>query len=953
MKSLCVLIRSFLGILHRLSLSVRHFHLELQPPHRKRQTAECAVPCFLFFRTLQKKKMQMNTEKLHVFGINTWDDPMRGSDVIKTDTSTVHQKKKRLTETCVFFCSALDFSSQQDAHYQRPNRDRKRSTRVILCFCEDPNTKPEDFRWTRVESSCTEVSNETPRYKDRVHTFHKTTPSNLSVLISNLTEEDQGTYRCTINNKTTTYTELIVKGCVLTEHNNTKISYLGESVILPCSCEDPKTKPERFEWKRAAVNEMIVSDTYKINDQFQMIRDSPHHLSLRISNLTKTDGGLYVCSVNGKQSTHVNLTVTDFGDVSKPIYLIYLICLMMLLVFATAGCIYWKCTRGCEVQSSNIFCAAGESVLLPCRDIKSQHTDVQWWISDPQTHTPQYSVFPVDAIKGQRYKDRVQIHNLSLSITRLTLDDAETYCCKSKESDRKSCIDLSIEDPNTKPEDFRWTHVESSGTEVSNETPRYKDRVHTFHKTTPSNLSVLISNLTEEDQGTYRCTVNNKKSTDTKLIVKGCVLTEHNNTKISYLGESVVLPCSCEDPKTKPERFEWKRAAVNETLVSDTYKINDRFQMIRDPPHHLSLRISNLMETDGGLYVCSVNGKQSTHVNLTVTDFGDVSKPIYLICLVMLLVFATAGCVYWKCTRGCDVKLPYITCAPGESVLLSCRDIKSPHTDVQWWISDPQTHTPQYSVFPVDAIKGQRYKDRVQIHNLSLSITRLTLDDAETYCCKSKESDRMSCIDLNIEGCTLSETKQEPKTKYTGDSVLLSCSCEDPNTKPEDFRWTHVESSGTEVSNETPRYKDRVHTFHKTTPSNLSVLISSLTEEDQGTYRYTVIIVSVFVSYLESLCRSAGCVLTEHDNTKISYLGESVILPCSCEDPKTKPERFEWKRAAVNETLVSDTYKINGRFQMIRDSPHHLSLRISNLTETDGGLYVCSVNGKQSTHVNL
>ncbi|KAL0149731.1 hypothetical protein M9458_054967, partial [Cirrhinus mrigala] len=88
--------------------------------------------------------------------------------------------------------------------------------------------------------------------------------------------------------------------------------------------------------------------------------------------------------------------------------------------------------------------------------------------------------------------------------------------------------------------------------------------------------------------------------------------------------------------------------------------------------------------------------------------------------------------------------------------------------------------------------------------------------------------------------CTLSETRQKPKTKYTGDSVLLSCSCKDPNTKPEDFRWTHVESNETEVSNKTPRYKDRVHTFHKTTPSNLSLFISNLTEEDQGTYRCTI-----------------------------------------------------------------------------------------------------------------
>ncbi len=56
---------------------------------------------------------------------------------------------------------------------------------------------------------------------------------------------------------------------------------------------------------------------------------------------------------------------------------------------------------------------------------------------------------------------------------------------------------------------------------MSSESPRYKDRVQMFHKMTPSNLSLLISNLTEDDQGTYRCTVNNKTSADTRLIVKG------------------------------------------------------------------------------------------------------------------------------------------------------------------------------------------------------------------------------------------------------------------------------------------------------------------------------------------------------------------------------------------------------------------------------------------------
>lgn len=107
-------------------------------------------------------------------------------------------------------------------------------------------------------------------------------------------------------------------------------------------------------------------------------------------------------------------------------------------------------------------------------------------------------------------------------------------------------LSCSCKDPKTNPKHFRWTHVESSGTEVSSQTLRYKDRVHTFHKTTPSNLSLLISNLTEDDQGTYRCTVNNKTSADTRLIVKGETLNQLNDSSSvcfsqCFLSLSVVL----------------------------------------------------------------------------------------------------------------------------------------------------------------------------------------------------------------------------------------------------------------------------------------------------------------------------------------------------------------------------------------------------------------------------
>uniref|UniRef100_A0A8C1RBT3 Ig-like domain-containing protein n=1 Tax=Cyprinus carpio TaxID=7962 RepID=A0A8C1RBT3_CYPCA len=369
---------------------------------------------------------------------------------------------------------------------------------------------------------------------------------------------------------------------------------------------------------------------------------------------------------------------------------------------------------------------------------------------------------------------------------------------------------------------FRWklpNYIEINHTINPTERRLYQGRLHMFDISS-GNFSLLISNLTEEDEGLYSCWSNENQHKNFSLTVKGCTLSEtEREPETKYTGDSVLLSCSCEDPNSKPEDFRWTHVESSGTEVSsETPRYKDRVHTFhKTTPSNLSLLISNLTEDDQGTYRCTVNHKTSADIRLIV------------------------------------------------------------------------------------------------------------------------------------KGCTLSETERETETKYTGDSVLLSCSCEDPNTKPEDFRWTHVESSGTEVSSETPRYKDRVHTFHKTTPSNLSLLISNLTEDDQGTYRCTV----NHKTSADTRLIVKGCVLSEHHITKSSSAGESVILPCSCEDPQTRPEHFEWTRAAVNETLVSDTKEINGRFQTIRDSPHNLFLRISNLTETDGGLYVCSVNGKQSRHVTL
>ncbi|XP_058619876.1 uncharacterized protein LOC131532344 isoform X2 [Onychostoma macrolepis] len=322
-------------------------------------------------------------------------------------------------------------------------------------------------------------------------------------------------------------------------------------------------------------------------------------------------------------------------------------------------CVFLLCsglqfTTGCEVFGSTVSCSSGESALLPCRGINSQHTGVQWWICDPQMLTLKYSVCPADAVKGQRYKDRVQTHgNLSLSITRLTVDDAGTYCCKTTDPDKMSHVYLTVEGCSVSGNEGS---VEISG--YSGDSVLLSCSVKCSGRHEPGNLSLLISDLTEKDEGLYSCWSKENQHKNFTLTVTGCVLSEHHITKSSYAGGSVTLPCSCEDPKSKPEHFEWKRAAVNETLVSDAEEINGRFQMIRDSPHKLFLRISNLTETDGGVYVCSVNGKQSRRVNLTLTDSAVINALEYqyyqiflasLLCLMLLLV---AGCICWRFTRA-------------------------------------------------------------------------------------------------------------------------------------------------------------------------------------------------------------------------------------------------------------------------------------------------------------
>ncbi|KAK3521024.1 hypothetical protein QTP86_018669, partial [Hemibagrus guttatus] len=81
-----------------------------------------------------------------------------------------------------------------------------------------------------------------------------------------------------------------------------------------------------------------------------------------------------------------------------------------------------------------------------------------------------------------------------------------------------SCSELQA-----KPHTFRWRFLRGSHPEIfpADQTHRYTDRVQLINDRPPGNLSLLISHLTVEDGGWYRCEINNYISKDIGLTVKG------------------------------------------------------------------------------------------------------------------------------------------------------------------------------------------------------------------------------------------------------------------------------------------------------------------------------------------------------------------------------------------------------------------------------------------------
>uniref|UniRef100_A0AAR2IPA3 Ig-like domain-containing protein n=1 Tax=Pygocentrus nattereri TaxID=42514 RepID=A0AAR2IPA3_PYGNA len=189
---------------------------------------------------------------------------------------------------------------------------------LLPCYCTDLHTKPETFSWQKNSGNkWEEISSESGQYRDRVQLVNGHSPGNLSLLISHLTEEDGGDYHCYADKSGYLFVSLDVKACSL-ENSGIPLSisaHTGGSVLLPCYCTDPHSKPERFTWNKLKKTrntwEEISSESGQYRDRVQLVNGhSPGNLSLLMSHLTEEDGGWYKCDLGGCEHIVIKFTVT-------------------------------------------------------------------------------------------------------------------------------------------------------------------------------------------------------------------------------------------------------------------------------------------------------------------------------------------------------------------------------------------------------------------------------------------------------------------------------------------------------------------------------------------------------------------------------------------------------------------------------------------------------------------
>ncbi|XP_073669912.1 uncharacterized protein [Paramisgurnus dabryanus] len=197
----------------------------------------------------------------------------------------------------------------------------------------------------------------------------------------------------------------------------------------------------------------------------------------------------------------------------------------------------------------------------------------------------------------------------------------------------------------------------------------YHDRAHFFTEDIKhGNFSLLLNNLTAEDDGQYTCKVHTgQESEETVVEIKHAerLIVSGSSRSISpSVGDDVTLSCSV-DSHIKPEEIErvlWLKINKDKRILVLLYQYNeilsessdeqyrDRVEFFTDEIHrgNFSLRLKRVRTEDKGVYICQVfTGELSANTTVVILEqlgFSGLHILVLILCItacVSALLFSS------------------------------------------------------------------------------------------------------------------------------------------------------------------------------------------------------------------------------------------------------------------------------------------------------------------------
>ncbi|KAA0706188.1 Butyrophilin-like protein 9 [Triplophysa tibetana] len=528
----------------------------------------------------------------------------------------------------------------------------------------------------------------------------------------------------------------------------------------------------------------------------------------------------------------------------------------------------------------------------------------------------------------------------------------------------------------------------------------YHDRAHFFTDDIKhGNFSLLLKNVTAEDEGKYTCTVHSGQESGETVVeikdVERLIVSGSNKSLSVYVGEDVTLNCSV-DSHIPAEEVSWKKRVNDEHILVLLYQnketqpeasdvqYRDRVEFFRDEIHrgNFSLRLKRVRTEDKGEYMCQVfAGRFSDNTTVTLGQLGF----LFLHIMVLILCISACGSALLFCSliycrskhKGFTVKGPSgpLVVPLGGSVLLPCSVdslLSLKDLEVQWKRSDSQTLIHLYQDGDIrPEVQNEDYHDRahfftddIKYGNFSLLLKNVTAEDEGQYTCRvhsGQESGETVMEIKDVERLIVSGSDQSLSVNV-GEDVTLNRSV-DSHIPPEDIEevsWKktdkdehilvllyqnnkiHPDSSDEQYRHRVEFFDDEIHR------GNFSLRLKRVRTEDKGEY-----MCQVFAGPLSS---NTTVILKQLD-VRVDYswsmvvpLGASVVLPCINDKPLTAEElKVEWKKSDSESPVFvyqderSESY--SGRADFSTDDIKHgiFSLLLKNVTAQDEGEYTCDV----------